>query len=218
MGKQIKKWVIPLSISVVVIVLVVLPIWFAFWVTLVNIPRLSTAFGGIQAVGSMLIVAALVAAFAQVRETKKQLRDSRLWNKMSFALNYLPQFEMLRCWEEKLDESFLRIIRRDTPLTEPEIQALFTDENRQVFLMLKTFMNALEAYCVAINSGLADETMAKRIWGYKLVRHYVELRPYITYVRERSHNNSIFSELEAVYRKWSPEIPPEGQRYGDDHN
>jgi hypothetical protein len=203
--------------SVGLLVLIGIPVWLSFW-SGVNEAKLNVAFTGLQAVGSLLVVAALIAAFAQVREAKKQLRQNRDWNKMSFALSYLPQFEMLRGWEKQLDESFLRIIRRELPLTADEVQELYKPANDEIFLLLKTFMNALEAYCVAINMGLADEDVARRFWGFKLTRHFEELEPYINHERKRNRTNAIFCELEDVYKRWSPKIVLKGRKFGEDGN
>lgn len=192
------------------------PIVLTLWVPASGQTKLNNVFVGVQAAGTILAVLALIAAFSQVREARKQLKDNRAWNRMSFALTYLPQFEMLLGWEKDLDNSFLRLIRRAGPLSEEEVRQIFAEENHHVRLMLKTYMNALEAYCVAINCGLAHEEVAKRFWGYKLVRHFIELHPYITHVRAQGNNNTLFSELERVYRRWSKEIEPQIEMYGSD--
>jgi hypothetical protein len=168
---------------------------------------------GIQATGAFLTALAILAAFIQVKETKRQLSDNRNWNKMSFALTFLPSFEMFFEWEKELDNTFVKLIQRNQPLSQDEVNRLFLPENVDTNRMLKTYMNALEAYCVAINTGLASAEVAEKVFGYKLVVHYKELAPYIKAVRDKHQNQAIFGELETVCRKWAPEIPSPNPTY-----
>jgi hypothetical protein len=215
MTKKQKAWLIWLSVGTGVLILVAVPLWLAFCSS-ANATKLNNAFAGLQAAGSLLTVAALIAAFAQVREAKKQLMENRAWNTMSFALTSLPQMEMLRQWELELDESPVRLIQREVPLSEAEVDQIFAAANSQMHVRLKMYLNLLESYCVAINSGLAHEGVAKGIWKYKLSRHYTELLPYITRARWKAKNNGIFREIETVHLRWSAETPPPFERFGQD--
>jgi hypothetical protein len=190
--------------------------WYLTFHTSIDQTKLSTFFGGLLAIGSVLAALAIVAAFAQVREAKKQLRDNRTWNTMSFALTFLPSMEMLFRLEHELENSFVRISSRTDPISAEDIKKLYEAPHAPTHLTLKAFLNALEGYCVAINSGLAHEETAKRIYGYKLQRHYIELQPYIGHQRAICHDSRIFSELEQVYRKWGRDISADPPKYGRD--
>ena len=216
--KNKKKWWNAGYASIAIIVFAVF-FWLAWHLafdTKLDQTRLNTFFTGALAIGSILTAIAIVAAFAQVREAKKQLKDNRAWNKMSFALTYLPSLEMIFRWEQELEKTFVHLSSRNEPLSHAEVNLLFLPEHADTHLMLKTFMNALEAYCVAINSGLAHDDIAKRIYGYKLLRHYVELKPYIDRQRIRCHDDHIFGEIEAVWARWSKDIDVGPPKYGTD--
>ena len=177
--------------------------------------KLNNIFAGLQAAGTVLAVLALVAAFSQVREARKQLRENRSWNKMSFALTFLPQMEMLRTWELELDSSCVRLIHRDGELSDAEVNQIFAPENHHVHLKLKMYLNALESYCVAVNSGLAHEEVARRIWEYKLSRHWMELLPYVRRARAKAKDNGIYCEIQKLHEKWTAEPAPTAT-YGQD--
>lgn len=100
-------------------------------------------FGGVQAFAATFTAIALFAAFAQVRMTKKQLSDSRTWNKMTFALSFLPSNDMLFKWEETLDDSIVKLIQRSTPLTSHELAELDKPENEPIRRTLKSYLKVV---------------------------------------------------------------------------
>jgi hypothetical protein len=217
-GMAFKPYKKPLitSASIIAFSLVLWLPWYLTFHASIDQAKLNTFFSGLLAVGSVLAALAIIAAFAQVREAKKQLRDNRTWNTMSFALTFLPSMEMLFRLEHELEKTFVRISSRTDPMSQDDIKKLYEPTHAPTHLTLKAFLNALEAYCVAINSGLAHEDTAKRIYGYKLQRHYIELQPYIGHQRAICHDNRIFSELEQVWKKWGQEIVAEPPKYGRD--
>ena len=197
-----KNWVWAI---IVVLVLLFGSAWWSSFRSNIDPQELSTFFTSLQAIALLIATIALIAAFSQVRETRKQLRDNRRWNQMSYAFTALPSFELFFDWEHKLDRSFVRIISRHDPISDSEVKDLFTAEHRELELLLKSYLNVLEIYCAAVMTQLADEDVARKVWGYKLVRHWVELKPYIVYCRTILHDNGIYAELEAVHNKWVSE-------------
>lgn len=214
-GKNKEVW-LWLWIGIGVLVLLAIPICLTFLTKPESAAKWNIAFTGVQATGALLTVAALIAAFAQVREARKQLKDNRNWNRMSFALTLMPQIETIRQWECDLDDSVVRLIRRSEPLTPQELEAIFSPTNHKTRHQLKSFLNVLEAYCLAVNTGLADADVAKRFWGYKLICHFVELHPYIDRVRGNARDKSIYREMERVYNKWRTDIAPDSPDYGQE--
>lgn len=175
--------------------------------------KLGTFFAGLQGIGALLTAVAIAAAFAQVREARRQLRDNRNWNRMTFALTFIPEIELFYEWEKELEGSFVKLVSRSTPLTQDELHQMFLPENAHAHLALKSYLNCLEAYCVAINRGLADEETAKQIFGFKLVRHWIELQPYIQLQRDRMHEQALFCELEKVAHEWNKRYSQGSQTY-----
>lgn len=210
-------------ISLGVFLLIVCVLFYFSFFSGVDQYRLQSFFVGIGALGVFLTVAALIAAFDQVRaarrqisESKRQLQDNRNWNRMSFALTYLPSIEVTHSWERELNESFLKIIDRCDPLTENEVNQILEPDNHEIRVTLKNYLNSLEAYCLAINKGLADEDTAKRFYSHKIVRHYIELHPYIEKQRNMLHEPRLYMEMKSVYDKWRADNDPIIDRYGDD--
>lgn len=173
-------------------------------------------FTGMLALATFTATIAIAAAFAQVREAKRALRDNRTWNRSTFALTSQPPLGLLFRWEEELEGTFVKLLTRSEALSDIEVKRLLLPENARIHLLLKSYMNALESYCIAINSGLASEEVGKRVWGYKLVRHFIELKPYITCLRDRAHSQGIYREMEILHDKWAPAYPAPGPIYGDD--
>lgn len=209
-----KKWLWGIGMVIGSLILLGLPIVVTFNTSAAHQTVLGTAFLGVQAAGTVLAALALVAAFAQVREARKQLKENRNWNRMSFALTSLPQMEMLRAWELELDVPPVRLIQRDKPLSHAEVEQIFA--NSEIHLKLKMYLNALESYCVAVNWGLAHEEVAKDIWRGKLARHYLEMLPYITKTRTDARNDRIYKAIEDLHKKWSAERGPTSRPYGQD--
>lgn len=177
--------------------------------------RVLAFFTGMLALATFIASIAIAGAFAQVREAKRALKDNRTWNRSTFALTAQPPLGILFRWEEELEATFVKLLSRNEPLSDGEVKRLFLPEHFRVHLLLKSYMNAMESYCIAVNTGLASEEVGKRIWGYKLVRHFIELRPYIMALRAKAHSTGIYREMEALHDKWAPTYPHQGLIYGD---
>jgi hypothetical protein len=173
--------------------------------TSVDTVKLNNFLVGIGAIGACFTGVAVAAAFAQVMEARKQLRDNRLWNKMSFALTYF-QHDRFEEWERALEAS-INLISRDKPLSPEEVSKIFAQP--ETHLALKNFLNALESYCLAVNQGLADEETAKRKYRLKLTAHFAEMKPFIDRLRQIHRSDRVFCEIEDVHERWSK--PPEAK-------
>jgi hypothetical protein len=165
--------------------------------------RVAAWFTGVLAFVTLLAATAIFAAFGQVREAKKALRDNRAWNRMSAAVTFMPSPELLYRWEVELEGSFVKLISRNDPLSNEEVLALFNPANSGTRILLKSYLNVLEFYALSVNSGLADFDIARRIWGFKILRHFTELKPYIDRSRHLANNKDIYRELEGVCDQWS---------------
>lgn len=161
---------------------------------------LQTFFIGLQTAAAFLATGGIFAAYAQVREAKKQLRDSRRWNRMSFALQFLPSIEELQEWEKSLENS-IQLITRNAPLTAEEVARI--NGSPEIWIPLKNFLNVLERYAQAINVGLADEEVAQGAYRTKLLCHYRELEPYIADSRQKYNSLTVFCEMQKVYERWA---------------
>jgi hypothetical protein len=155
-----------------------------------NYEIISLIFAGLTNVG-------IVAAILQIRDTRK-------WNKMSMAISYLPPPNQLNELEEVLNSSFLKIIDRTGPLTERELESLLSDEQKNIRIKLKNYLNMLEGYCAAVNYQIIDSDVARAIYRYKFERHFVELKPYIDRMRGGAAA-SFMDEMEEVLRSWKGE-------------
>ncbi|HEV2269087.1 MAG TPA: DUF4760 domain-containing protein [Steroidobacteraceae bacterium] len=165
--------------------------------------RVAAWFTGVLAFATLLAATAIFAAFGQVRETKKALRDNRAWNRMSAAVTFMPSPDLLYRWEIELEATFVKLISRNDPLSPEEVRLLFDPANSGTRILLKSYLNILEFYALSVNSGLADFDIARRIWGFKILRHFSELKPYIDRSRHLANNNYIYGELEEICKQWS---------------
>lgn len=173
--------------------------------------RLSALLEAFQASGLFLTAIAVVAAFGQVRQAKKQLHSNRKWNQMNFALKYFADHPIEQ-WEQTLEKS-IKLISRDEPLSEDELKDIDSDGNEDSRLALKNFMNRLESFSVAVNMNLAHEEASKRLFGHKFVRHFMELEPYILAQRQKTKDDGLFCEFVAVCKKWRGEFNEDGEKY-----
>jgi hypothetical protein len=162
-------------------------------------------FDGLTALG------ALVAA-SQVWFVRLQLRDTRRWNRMTFALEYLSKWEKILELERALNASFLKLLDRKVPLSTDDLNKRLSDEERQTRTELSRFLNAMESYCTAVNLGIADEHVALSLYEYKFPRHFNELKPYIDHQRSELNSSLLYQELETVVKKWT-QVPARSPRY-----
>lgn len=186
--------------------------WASFAATL-DTSRVLAFFTGMLALATFVAATTIAAAFMQVREGRKALRDNRAWNRMNAAMTFMPRPDLLHRWERALDNTFVRLISRNNPLSDDDLRLLWLPENASVELLLRAYLNVLEGYCIAVNCGIADFAIAKRTWGYKVSRHFNELWPYIENCRHSANNDEIYSELEQFCDKLSPKRSDPGPVY-----
>ena len=181
----------------------------------------------ITAISSLLGLISLFLIF-------KQLRDSRLWNKLHFTYTFFPNPLEFEAIEVFLDERIL-FWKRDTPITDLEVKALIgkeslsEDEKKKLSeslgptanmdkvdqelyeagRKLKLYMNQIESYCAAISSGIIDSESAKHVYMYKFHRAYEKALPWIEKVRSIKNEPSLYIETAKVLNKWNP--VPKGQ-------
>ena len=167
----------------------------------------------ITALGTVVAAVGVLAALRQIRVMQDQLRDSQKWNTVSSAFEFLPRAHEFNEVEMELNKTFLRVIDRDSPLTQGELKKLLSEEHADTRIRLKNYLNTMELYCVAVRVGAIDSDVAKSIYGYKFERHMVELGPYILYSRERARDQSIWRELEETVRSWT-KVEPLEKIYG----
>lgn len=163
-------------------------------------------FGAANALFSGLALAAVLYAVFMVRVMKEQLDDSRQWNRMTFTFTQLRMAEVLSPLEEGLNKTWVRLMDRDTPLTSADIDKLFSDAETETRSMMRRFLNELERFAAAVNLGLGDDDLAKRLYRHKLTRHFLELKPYIEQLRARQNAPSVLKELEDLVVRW--QSPP----------
>ncbi|MBC6907073.1 DUF4760 domain-containing protein [Saccharophagus sp. K07] len=158
-------------------------------------------------VGGLCGVVVAFVALGQLKEMKRSLDDARRWNKLNSAFSYLPKSHEFIEIEKELNNSFLNIIDRTSPLTEAEVSKLFDDEHRELRVKLKSYLNLLESFCTAIEMGAVDEDAAREMYSHKFKRHYCELLPYIKHMRATLNESRIFSSLETVVDSWDRKQP-----------
>jgi Domain of unknown function (DUF4760) len=160
-------------------------------------PNWQLVFQAVTATGTGIGAAVIVVAY-------KQFQDTRRWNRVKSAFDHLPKAIDLSPIESRLNASFLKLIDRSDPLSTAEVQRLFEDAEATTRLELKNYLNMLETYCVAINMGIVDDKVARRIYGNKFVRHFREMKPYLDAARSRQ-GPKIWTELEEVAKRWEEE-------------
>jgi len=182
----------------------------------------------ISAVASVLGLFSLLLIYRQLRET-------RVWNKLHFTYTFFPDPLEFAELEIFLDDR-IAFWKRDSPLTELEVRALIGKEKLrkkelktlsksfcgtanqedakaelyEAGRKLKIYINQVESYCAAINSGIIDSNTAKQVYAYKFKRAYEKALPWINKLRSMKHEDSIYIELVNVLNRWFP--TPKGQQ------
>lgn len=157
-------------------------------------------------VGGLVGVAVAFIALQQLKEMKKSIDDARRWNKLNSAFSYLPKSHEFIEIEKDLNNSFIALIDRNTALSAADVTTLFNDENKELRVKLKSYLNLLESFCTAIEMGAVDEDAAREMYRHKFKRHYHELLPYISHVRTTQNDSGLFSSLETVVKSWDKKI------------
>lgn len=178
----------------------------------------------IIAISSTLSLLSLLLIFWQIYSARK-------WNKLHFTYTFFPnslEFDEL----ESFLDNVIRFWKRDEPLEEVEVKALVCPENltdkelqqiienfsgkikneddpQKVLIeanrKLKIYLNQIEAYCAAIQTGIIDSEAAKMLFGYKFKRSFNKAKPWIDKLRTIKNEPSLYIEIENVLKKWFPE-------------
>jgi hypothetical protein len=158
-------------------------------------------------VGGLVGVGVAFIALQQLREMKRSIDDAKRWNKLNSAFSYLPKSHEFIEIEKELNNSFIALIDRNTALSPEDVTTLFNDDNKELRVKLKSYLNLLESFCTAIEMGAVDEDAAREMYSHKFKRHYQELLPYINYVRTTQNVSGLFSSLETVVSSWDLKKP-----------
>ncbi len=156
---------------------------------------------------NIIIAIGALATAAMFGAVLYQLVDQRKWNKMSTAFRIIPNHVLLNTIEDELNSSFLNMVDRSEPLTESEVTQLLSPCESKIRGLLKSYLNELESYCVAINMGIVHEEVAERQYSFKIKRYYQELKPYIDKIRTTNNEPRLLEELEKVAMRWSKPKP-----------
>ncbi len=160
------------------------------------------------AVGAIATTFGVFFAYKQLKNLDATLQDSRKWNKVISAFNITLSNSEINSIEEELNNSFIKIIDRTSPLSSAEVDQIAKPENARLKILLKNYLNGLESYCTAVNIGAVCDETAQRKYSYKITRHFIELKPYIDRLRAEHNESSLFVELETVVSKWSARPRP----------
>ncbi len=161
----------------------------------------------LTAAGAIAAAIGVYVAYQQLKTLNKTLEDSRRWNKVISAFNITPNDKEINAIEEELNESFIKIIDRITPLSAADVDDVFKPENARLKILLKNYLNELESYCTAVNVGAVCEETAKRKYSFKIKRLFIELKPYIERLRTVHNEPLLFIEIERVVNMWEPPAP-----------
>lgn len=160
----------------------------------------------VQSIASAVAAAGVIILIAQALLLLRQLRDTRRWNKMQMAFRYLPPDHELNDLEIKLNNPPVRLIDRAEPLSGDEMKSILSDDQNAARVQLKNYLNLLESYATAVNYGIADADVAKALYGSKLRRHLMELRPFVDHFRAIGAPEYI-CELEQLIKDWYGTTP-----------
>jgi hypothetical protein len=100
------------------------------------------AFGALATVGTFVLI------LLQLRTMESNLIDARKWNKMSTAFKIMPNHILLNDIEDELNQSFIKLMDRDRPLSDEEVTRILAPEEGKLRLLLKNYLNELESCCV----------------------------------------------------------------------
>ena len=94
----------------------------------------------------------------------------------------------------------LRALGREPPTDNRE----FLLEMRKTGRKLKAYVNEVERYSAAVNSGVVDDSAAKHIYSAKFQGHYERLRELIKLV-QKSRGDTVYHELGVLADRWKSE-------------
>ena len=125
---------------------------------------------------------------------------------MSSTFNFSLNRPDIRELEMKLDEPPVHLIQRGNALSNKEMEEL-EDEVKSAQLLLLKYLNILEEYCLAVNTGVIDAGVAERLYRYKLERHVVEPMPFIKRQRKTKNDTTLWCELTDTVEGWQSGKP-----------
>ena len=163
---------------------------------------MDTFFQALTGIGAIATAFAVLTGLKQLKQMEASLSDARNWNKLNTAFNLFPSTHEFNEIEQKLNRSSIKLIDRNTALTPEELKELLSEKESDTRILLKNYLNELESYCTAVNMGVADEGAAKRKYSHKIVRHFIEMKPYIEDMREKHNTTNLFCEMELLANKW----------------
>lgn len=78
---------------------------------------------------------------------------------------------------------------------------IFLQDMRKTGRKLKAYLNELERYAAAINSGVVDDHTAHRIYKAKFIGHHDKIRELIRYV-QAARGVTVYSEFNLLAERW----------------
>jgi hypothetical protein len=186
----------------------------------------------IQAYANMLMVLGIIAAFLQIRQSKKQLVADHDWNRRQFALTESIRIahenkkihdehdKDLKYREKKLDD----VYKMDSDNGESGIHDLIcekdekgilkrksdgscmlTEEGRKISGAIKTLLNNYEYLSAGIQEDIFDEETVKRMHKTNMFKTFNVFKLYIYHLRQYTGRSELWSDLETVVLRWEDE-------------
>jgi hypothetical protein len=157
----------------------------------------------IQTISVLVIATGVVVAILQLNAIKRQIKAQHDWNRRVTALKFTfsddPHVREVRA---RLDEHLKIGSRSSGEINIQEIHKLSNDNYPEISTDLPFVLGKLEATCVAIKNGVADEQTCKDMIRGVVVLYYRFFSQYIDDMRKLRNNDKLYEFLEHYARKW----------------
>ncbi len=160
-------------------------------------------------VTSGLTFATFMLAVFQLKKLEKQITAQHDWNRRSKACEYSfsddPQILQILT---RLDFHLKVSSQKSFGISFEEIE-----EKRKVYPEIKLDIHfalaRLEAMCVAVQNGVADEQLCIELFRNRTISFYRFFQNYIEEIREKRGTNTLFITLEKYAHRWQKgDYPP----------
>ncbi len=154
---------------------------------------------------SILALATFVVAIIHLKKLEKQIAAQHDWNRRSKACEYSfsddPQIlQVLSRLDFHLQVSYKKSEEIKYEKFE-ELTKIYPEIKQDIHFALAR----LEAMCIAMNNGVADEKLCKELFKNRTISFYRFFRGYIETVRKQRDTDTLFVTLQCYAGLWEKE-------------
>jgi hypothetical protein len=168
----------------------------------------------VQALGTFVTALATIFVLYQIKLTREQIASAEKWNKFNATFAYFTSDKFIVC--ERAVAKALRAIGVDfyrvtEPLSPETVNAIWGNDG--IYVEVRNYLNFLENYATTVNRDRLDEDCAYSIAAGAIIRLGQVFEPYIEKWRREANDHELFTEIQALSKKWRDRFNAESTRY-----